>query len=625
MLIIEKFIMKITRRSIKYTILVSFVLTIISLMVTSMSTGIVNAETRINPSVDISDNCYESNGNIYIYDIDISTFYIELIRSYNSHNSEIHGPFGKGWTHNYNIKLVENSDNSVTIFYEDGLIYNYTNIGIDIYFLSSDDNYFLKSDYFISSEDIPWMLMKNLDDSFNLSFEDGSKYLFDLNGTLIRIMDKNGYGVTFTYADEKVREITEDVSGISFTLNYNSQNKIINITDSFDRKIFYEYDNFGYLTNVSNSISSIIYEYDSEGNLIVKIDPNGDVNRYGYDYKGNLIVKIDPNEDVTLYQYNSIGNLIVKTDPNGDETQYVYDSEGNLIRKFNPSDQDVTISADFFVEPKTGEVINQLELNLNYLIQHNLYNINQEANSDIPENIQLKYVFEGDTITDNISLSNNSHNRNIKIDLKRINDFPLEHYTANIFISTDNETPANSHILLNSTNKTIILDAWGQPRIINVACEGNKIKITMERANKKVSIWLCAIGFIIISAYIFSFLYIYKYKKTPFNSDMFAVFNSFSFLFFVALVVAGVKDYILDSLWATLFFIYVVFCFACIIYVRFESRKENSRLKQEEKMYNNSEKIDELIANLKQTDKAMNELNEMLKGKLKQEDETKKN
>lgn len=68
------------RRSIKCTILFSFFLITISLKVTSMSTGIVNAETKINPSFDISDNCYESNGNmvliengnLYIYDIEIS-------------------------------------------------------------------------------------------------------------------------------------------------------------------------------------------------------------------------------------------------------------------------------------------------------------------------------------------------------------------------------------------------------------------------------------------------------------------------------------------------------------------------------------------------------------------------
>ena len=298
----------------------------------------------------------------------------------------------------------------------------------------------------------------------------------------------------------------------------------------------------------------------------------------------------------------------------------------NIVIELNPQDADawdikelilrdlgmheeVKISTDIRLEPKTGEIINQLELSIEALINPDDIYIKPEA-------IQLNYSSDNSLTTETFNLYNNLSyiGKLIKVDLNQRNDYPFEDYNSTIIINSLDKNLTNTQFFINTPNRNLTINSWGQPYVINFIYEGNKIEITMERANKKITGWLYWIGVVIISTYLILFLIIYK--NSPYNSDMFAVFNSFSFLFFVALVVAGVKDYIFISIWATGFFGLALICFGCILIKRLKSRAENSRLKREEEMY----KI-EMKEMLKQNNEKINELKEILKIKFKQKDE----
>ena len=54
---------------------------------------------------------------------------INILRAYNSLLNDTDGPFGFGWTHNYNIYLVENVSGDVILYEGDGTIHLFTKDG----------------------------------------------------------------------------------------------------------------------------------------------------------------------------------------------------------------------------------------------------------------------------------------------------------------------------------------------------------------------------------------------------------------------------------------------------------------------------------------------------------------
>ena len=329
-----------------------------------------------------------------------------------------------------------------------------------------------------------------------------------------------------------------------------------------------------------------------------------------WNQKGDILSKIGRYEDAML-----AFDRAIEINP---QSYHAWYQKRETLEKLEMSLK--TIRADFYIEPNTGKIMDQLELDMN-----SLFAISSKGN--IPKNIQLNYKFKGQTRIEKFIISNNSYSGKITVDLNKRNDYPFEDYNTTIFLYYDYQNQSIPFTL--SINKSLTIDSWGQPRRINFQNEGNKIEITLERVNKKVTEWLYLIGVAIILTYLITFFVIYR--KSPYDSDMFAVFNSFSFLFFVALVVAGVRDYIFISKWATGFFIFAIICFGCILIKRFKSITENNMKKKEEEMYKtemkeilkrNEEKINNLIK-YQQNDELIKDSN-VIRTELKLENETQK-
>ncbi len=311
-----------------------------------------------------------ANGNLYLAETDISIkargFDIELVRSYNSHNSGKHGPFGFGWTFNYNIYLVKNEDGSVTFFDEDGSAHSFASEG--------GNNY-------TAPPGIDSKLVKNADDSFTLGFTDGSKYNFGSNGKILNITDKNDNYLNFEYNIlGRLTRISDD-SGLYLNLNYNLRGRISSVSDTLGREINYEYE-VANLVNVTDAMrNSSSYEYYDHHKLKSKVDrvdsmlifsyyddgkvKDVKVSKYGkesvrpftvhkFEYASNTAYVTDASGHKTKIEHNSNGNPIKITDPlggvatvqwdsdmklvsftdaNGATTSYEYDAYGNVIKE----------------------------------------------------------------------------------------------------------------------------------------------------------------------------------------------------------------------------------------------------------------------------------------------------
>ena len=139
------------------------------------------------------------SGNLFLSQSDISvpakSFDIELVRSYNSFHRDSSGAFGRGWRHNYELTLIQNTDGSVVFVERDGSTANYSSLG--------DGNYVTPPG--------TRSRLNNDGTNYTLRKADGSVVTFDNSGTLRMIDDKNGNQLSFHYGAYGL-ETVEDVT-----------------------------------------------------------------------------------------------------------------------------------------------------------------------------------------------------------------------------------------------------------------------------------------------------------------------------------------------------------------------------------------------------------------------------
>src|SRR5207245_4484406 len=118
------------------------------------------------------------NGNVYLQQTDFQLpsagYGILISRSYNSISSNI-GLFGRGWTTAYDERVATNSSNQMQLTMPDGRLIS-----------------FATPDFF-------GQIVKNLDNSYTVTFKDGRVHRFNISGKLLSMSDRNGNQTTLGY------------------------------------------------------------------------------------------------------------------------------------------------------------------------------------------------------------------------------------------------------------------------------------------------------------------------------------------------------------------------------------------------------------------------------------------
>jgi RHS repeat-associated protein len=306
---------------------------------------------------------------------------IELF--YNSLNS-YSGPLGPGWSHTYDISLTENPDGSVLLREGSGGKSLYTKSG---------------SSYIPPLGDFS-ALVKNGDGTYAITYLDGHKYNFSQIGKITSISDRFNNTVILTYTNGDLTGITDPAQRLT-VLGYDTgfnPHRINSITDP-NLKIY----NFSYqvdkLTvtnpaadpNVSTVRGYWEYQYNTDGYLQSKRDPNGNLTQYTYYDDHRLEKSIDPegitvpaNHTRTLiypttsdsprtttliekdngiwhYTYDALaGVLKKKTSPNGTFLSYTYYPNGYLKSATEPKDDTIRLTT-FYTYDVHGNVLTETE------------------------------------------------------------------------------------------------------------------------------------------------------------------------------------------------------------------------------------------------------------------------
>ncbi len=308
-----------------------------------------------------SGNLFYTQNILSIRGIGLAT-YITL--AYNSLD-DYNGPLGKGWTHNYNMRISKTSNGSLLLMAEGGRRT----------YLRDDGSGTYRPDP--GTGDYSAITIYN--GKYQLTRRTGTKYSFDLlTGKLFEIRDRNDNTVSLTYTDGNLASITDPTGRIS-KLKYNTEGRIVKITDPIGRIIEIGYDADGYLSTITDPAgNSYQYTYDAEGRMLSKTDPEGNKTLYAYDGQGRIISstnpsgtktitynsadtviiterdggqwtyrynptrtvpieKTDPQGGKTIYTYDDYKNLIFETDPKGNITAYTYDNAGNMTSTTDPA------------------------------------------------------------------------------------------------------------------------------------------------------------------------------------------------------------------------------------------------------------------------------------------------
>ncbi|MDP2905534.1 MAG: RHS repeat-associated core domain-containing protein [Candidatus Omnitrophota bacterium] len=260
-------------------------------------------------------------GNMYLSAIDLSfpgkNLSFTFKRSYNSRQNTS-GPLGYGWTHSYNVRAVDDADEVDEL---------------DVALMDEED----KAHIFTIEDSLPQRgehstVTKAADGVVTWTKKDGMRYIFPIGHYPHQIKDRWDNTVTLTY---------------------NTQNQLVNITDSAGRVAELRYDGQGRITSLSMAGRNIDYRYDNQGNLVDVTDPAGNHTSYEYDANHNLTRKTDAAGRSTYFTYDSsdrctsssgegnLGRTELSFDPDNKKT-VVTDSKGNTTHYSYSDDLQIT-------------------------------------------------------------------------------------------------------------------------------------------------------------------------------------------------------------------------------------------------------------------------------------------
>jgi len=310
-----------------------------------------------NMKIPFSINGYEEifeDFSIVSNDIDLT-----FNRYYDSNNIDS-GIFGTGWKASFegSCATAENNSKIVKIYGQQPLIFKVV-----------DGEY--KCEYSRAS-------LTATDNGFLLVGEDGFTYIFNTNGHLVRISDKNNNIVVITVnTDGKIQKVTDSV-GREYTYFYGENGLLSRITDCMQRTFNYTYDSSNRLSSVVGVMDTVTeqYEYNSNNKLIRVLDAFGNaISTISYQDNTGVVSSVTDSESITTnYEYNhnlnsvsllqddvvieeyvynrynyltksnteeglqqnfycnSYGDIVVAENADGSKVQYVYDNKGNTTK-----------------------------------------------------------------------------------------------------------------------------------------------------------------------------------------------------------------------------------------------------------------------------------------------------
>lgn len=282
------------------------------------------------------------DGNLSFAAVDLSypadsDFALEFVRFYDSFYEKASG-FGYGWEYRpFQIRFPENKQNFT--FTANNLILS---LNAQVYLIDRqsgrEDLYELLG---IDSNNLPLyaksgqadLLRENSDSTWALNKVDKSRIIFDNQGNLLSLIDKNNKAISYVYQNAKLTSIDAGLSG-AINISYGADN-IISIAGPGPRTIIYNYDASGNLISVTNAQKQTTsFAYDTDHRITKITDARNNVVFEGAydDYNRLTTSKINSELDFSS-NFNLSQRKTQETDPNLNNYLKFYDDKYRVIKQ----------------------------------------------------------------------------------------------------------------------------------------------------------------------------------------------------------------------------------------------------------------------------------------------------
>lgn len=275
------------------------------------------------------------NGNFYLpiqdYYLSCFGFPLEVYRSYNSLSTR-NGPFGHGWTFNYDLQIAVGEKNGMEVVEADGFLNLYTPVEAEG--AKKKGAKTSKSGKYISRSRGMSTLEKTAS-GYIRTTESGRREEYNGKGLLVRLVDRNSNELNFSYDLQSHLDRVADGCNQWLKFNFNNRGKITEITDSVGRKLSYTYDDRDLLTSALGlDKETTKFTYDKLDRMATVTFNDGTKTEITYDPKTGYVSKQSgPGTKVTTYKYGKEGKKTwaLIEDNEGLKNRYDYNDPDNQI------------------------------------------------------------------------------------------------------------------------------------------------------------------------------------------------------------------------------------------------------------------------------------------------------
>ncbi len=197
--------------------------------------------------------------------------------------------FGYGWSHQYELRLQEDTDGSISIVGAGRALGSFRRV--------SEGRY-------EPPAGLHARLTRDSDGSFRLLLGSGDHWHFNNDLISDAIVDSNGHRLKMKHDEEGVLTSVEDESGQHLRFQYDDAGRLAGVQDSLGRFMTYRYSDSGDLTSVTAADGrEKRYRYDKEHRL-TEIGWGSHWKQLGYDEDGRLMSIRTSGEGFAEIAYN---------------------------------------------------------------------------------------------------------------------------------------------------------------------------------------------------------------------------------------------------------------------------------------------------------------------------------
>lgn len=171
--------------------------------------------------------------------------------------------------------------------------------------------------------------------------------------------DKKGNTIRFSYDDRGNTTQIIYPDGMKRNMTYDAGNRLLTLTINGVMKLKNIYDTKGNLIKTSDALDRCReIEYDSRGNAVKVIMPDGGISLLSYDSRGNITSITDEMENTVSYEYDNCNRVISVIDGNKHRTRFSY-NDCNLITSMTNADG----KSRFYEYTKNGKLLKIKDFN----------------------------------------------------------------------------------------------------------------------------------------------------------------------------------------------------------------------------------------------------------------------